>query len=110
MTSAMVFFTMFGTVAFGEGRPTGISTNGRSFFGRLRMLERNPIGLGVWVRVARPLQGGEQKTGGDVDGLLHVVVLGLSFSVACLHQSEVDLKRDDQVGRRLQEFLVPVRA
>ena len=34
MTSAMHFFGIAGTVASGEGRPTGISTKGRSFLGR----------------------------------------------------------------------------
>jgi hypothetical protein len=47
ITSEILFFSMAGTVAPGEGKPTGIRTNGRSFFGRPRMLERNPIGLGV---------------------------------------------------------------
>jgi hypothetical protein len=47
ITSEILFFSIAGTVAPGEGKPTGIRTNGRSFFGRPRMLERNPIGLGV---------------------------------------------------------------
>jgi len=44
ITSAMLFFVIAGTVASGAGKPTGIRTNGRSFFGRLRILERNPSG------------------------------------------------------------------
>src|SRR5260370_35618782 len=55
ITSAMLFFPIAGTVASADGKPTGINTNGRSFFGRFRMFARNPMGLGGGVRLARPL-------------------------------------------------------
>src|SRR5580704_19249176 len=45
ITWAIVFLAISGTVASAAGKATGIKTNGRSFFGRPRMLERKPIGL-----------------------------------------------------------------
>jgi hypothetical protein len=48
------FFWIAGTTASGAGYPTGISRYGFSFFGRPRIDERNPIGLGVCVNVVSP--------------------------------------------------------
>jgi hypothetical protein len=51
ITWAIVFLAMSGTGASAAGKPTGIKTNGRLFFGRPRMLERKPIGLGVLLPI-----------------------------------------------------------
>ena len=53
-TASSDFFSIVGTTASDAGNPTGINRNGFSFFGRPRISERNAIGLGVWVSVARP--------------------------------------------------------
>src|SRR5713101_617477 len=51
---------MAGTVPSAFGNPNGISTNGRSFYARARVLVRKPMGLGVCVRVAGTLRQGER--------------------------------------------------
>ena len=46
---------MSGIFACSEGKPTGISTNGTSVFGRPRISCKNFIGEGVCVSVAKPI-------------------------------------------------------
>ena len=48
------FLPITGTRASSAGKPTTSSRNARSLAGRPRIPLRNPIGLGVWVSVARP--------------------------------------------------------
>ena len=52
--SSLRLRSMFGTCAAGDGYPVTSSRKGRWLDGRPRMEFRNPIGLGVCVRVASP--------------------------------------------------------
>src|SRR5258707_2707389 len=49
------FFVMSGTSASSAGNPTGSSRKGFSLAGRPRTWLRKPMGLGVWVKLARPM-------------------------------------------------------